>query len=48
MIRSTDLADACIQLATGKGWEKRDAEQHAIENADLKRLAEAYRQSLAP
>lgn len=48
MIKSTDLADACIQLATGKGWEKRDAKEHAIENADLKRLAEAYRDTLAP
>lgn len=46
MIKSTDLADACLRLAGGKGWDLR-SEEHAIENADLKRLAEAYRESLA-
>lgn len=48
VIESTDLADACIELATGKGWDARDPKQHTIENAGLKKLAAAYQASMAP
>lgn len=48
MIESTDLADACIQLAAGRGWDARDPSEHTINNMGLKRLAAAYKASMAP
>jgi hypothetical protein len=41
VIRSTVLADACLLLATGRGWAAR-TEEHAIENAGLKTLAAEF------
>ncbi len=38
VIRSTVLADACLLLATGRGWGAR-TEEHTIDNAGLKALA---------
>ncbi|CAK9780249.1 NAD(P)-binding protein [Cutaneotrichosporon oleaginosum] len=37
-IHASELAEACLRLALGEGWELRNAEG-AVENADLKRLA---------
>lgn len=46
VITSSDLADACLRLATGKGWDARTPE-HVIENVGLKKLAADYHASMA-
>ncbi|BEJ12998.1 hypothetical protein CspHIS471_0301720 [Cutaneotrichosporon sp. HIS471] len=46
VIKSTDLADACLDLAVGKGWDARTPE-HTIENEGLKKLAADYHASMS-
>lgn len=45
VIASTDLADACLYLAAGKGWDARTP-QHVIENTGLRKLAADYQASM--
>ncbi|BEI84454.1 hypothetical protein CcaverHIS002_0410580 [Cutaneotrichosporon cavernicola] len=47
VIHATKLAQACLRLATGEGWELRNPEG-AVENDDLKRLALGYEGSPDP
>ncbi|CAK9782654.1 unnamed protein product [Cutaneotrichosporon oleaginosum] len=41
VITSSALADACLLLASGRGWDARSAD-HTIENVPLKKLAAEY------
>ncbi|BEJ14989.1 hypothetical protein CspHIS471_0407560 [Cutaneotrichosporon sp. HIS471] len=47
VIQATKLAQACLCLATGEGWELRNPEG-AVENNDLKLLALGYEGSPDP
>lgn len=46
VIKSTDIGIAAVELAAGtKGWDERDGE-NVIDNAKLKRMAEAYKKEM--